>query len=274
MNEKLKQFKYQIIGEDSSPKLIFLHGLMGRGKNWQSIAKNFSKDYQCLIYDQRGHGESIKPETGYHLDDYALDLKGLLDNLGWSEPISLVGHSMGGRVSLFFATKYPELVKKLVIVDIGPTSDWSSMQGVLDKMNFVPTPFVSRQEARSFMETEFFPKYKNKMVMEFFYSNLVKKGDGYDWVFSPSAIKQTLEVSRLADYWSDFKNLSMKTLLIRGGKSPDLLQGDYEKVVANNPNIQGKVVAEAGHWVHAEKPLETIGLIRDFFNIDGSSQQC
>mgnify|MGYP003683134381 CR=1 FL=1 len=273
MNEKLKEFKYQIIGEDSSPKLIFLHGMMGRGKNWQSIAKNFSKSFQCLIYDQRGHGESMKPKSGYSLEDYAQDLKEILDGLGWSEPIYLVGHSMGGRVSLFFADRYPELVKKLVIVDIGPTSDWDSMLSIQEKMNFVPVPFATRQEARSFMENEFLGKYKNKMVMEFFYSNLVKSGDVYDWVFSPSAITQTLEFSRLADYWSEFKSLSMQTLLIRGGLSSDLTQEDFEKVVANNSNISGKVVEGAGHWVHAEKPLETIGIIRDFFNIDGSPQR-
>ena len=177
------------------------------------------------------------------------------------------------RQSLFFADRYPELVKKLVIVDIGPTSDWDSMLSIQEKMNFVPVPFATRQEARSFMENEFLGKYKNKMVMEFFYSNLVKSGDVYDWVFSPSAITQTLEFSRLADYWSEFKSLSMQTLLIRGGLSSDLTQEDFEKVVANNSNISGKVVEGAGHWVHAEKPLETIGIIRDFFNIDGSPQR-
>ena len=273
MNEKLKSFKYQIIGDDSSPKLIFLHGMMGRGKNWQSIAKNFSKTFQCLTFDQRGHGESIKPESGYHLENYAQDLKQILDDLAWAEPIYLVGHSMGGRVALFFASCYPELVKKLVIVDIGPTSNWDSMLGILDKMNFVPVPFSSRQEARSFMDEQFWPRYKSKMLTEFFYSNLVKKEDNYDWVFSPDAIRQTLEASRLADYWLEFKDLSMGTLLIRGGESLDLSQEDFDKVVENNVNINGQVVEGAGHWVHAEKPLETMGLIRDFFNIDGSSQQ-
>ncbi|MCJ8277590.1 MAG: alpha/beta fold hydrolase, partial [Bdellovibrionales bacterium] len=187
MNYKLKDFNYQIFGEDTSPKLVFLHGIMGRGKNWQSIAKNFSKDYQCLIYDQRGHGQSVQPESGYELKDYAQDLKNILDDLGWTGPIHLVGHSMGGRVSLMFATLFPELVEKLVVVDIGPTSNWDSMQSVFDKMDFVPVPFASRQEARTFMDTEFTNRYSSKMLAEFFYSNLVSKNDQYDWVFSKKA---------------------------------------------------------------------------------------
>src|SRR5690606_10738201 len=94
-----------------------------------------------------------------------------------------------------------------------------------------------------------------------------------DWVFSPKAIEMTLENSRLADYWAEFKELSMPTLLIRGGLSEDLSQEDFEKVVAHNPRIQGKVVEGAGHWVHAEKPLETIEIIRTFINMDEGSIQ-
>ena len=104
------------------------------------------------------------------------------------------------------------------------------------------------------------------MLTEFFYSNLVSKDDKYDWVFSKKAIRSTLEVSRLADYWAEFKGLPMPTMLIRGEISSDLSQEDFEKALAHNPLIEGKVVEGAGHWVHAEKPLETIGLIRDFLS--------
>ena len=136
-----KRINYQILGKDTSPKLVFLHGIMGQGRNWGSIAKKFSKNFQCLIFDQRGHGKSRDPGAGVQLGDFAKDLEELLDFLGWTEPIHLVGHSMGGRVALYFTDHHPQRVKKLVIVDIGPSANWDSMAGIIEQLEFVPVPF-------------------------------------------------------------------------------------------------------------------------------------
>ncbi len=268
-----KDLKYQIIGEDSSPKLVFLHGIMGQGRNWLSIAKKFSKKYQCLIFDQRGHGHSFHPESGFTVADFADDLLELLDHLGWTDPIHLVGHSMGGRVALVFTDRHSERVAALTIVDIGPSSDWATMQGILDKLAFVPVPFLSRVEARKFMENDFLAKYPSKMLMEFFYSNLAERDGQWDWLFSARLVRQTLEQSRYRDYWAEFKNLSGPSLLIRGEKSEDLKAEDFAKVLSQNPKIQGVTVPGAGHWVHAEKPLETLRIIDDFFNIAAQPKQ-
>ncbi|MEM7646679.1 MAG: alpha/beta hydrolase [Pseudomonadota bacterium] len=249
MIQQHKPIHYQIFGEDSSPKLVFLHGIMGQGRNWMSIAKRFSRSYQCLIYDQRGHGKSFHPEKGFELDDYVHDLSALLKELGWVGAVHLVGHSMGGRVALKFAHLYPDQVRQLVIVDIGPTSDWNSMSSILEKLDFVPTPFADRATARQFMESQFLEKYQNPMLMEFFYSNLVEKESGYDWIFSVELIRQTLTLARYHDYWDLFKELKMPTLLLRGEKSTDLKKDDFLAVVANNSQIQGREVIGAGHWV-------------------------
>jgi esterase len=262
-----KRLNYQILGSDSSPKLVFLHGIMGQGRNWLSIAKKFSKQFQCLVYDQRGHGRSFHPNQGFELGDFSKDLHELLESIGWKEPIHLVGHSMGGRVALSYASQNPERLKKLVIVDIGPSANWDSMQSILEKLDFVPTPFLSRSDARDFMENQFLSRYPNKMVMEFFFSNLVDREGKYDWIFSKNLIRQSLELSRYKDYWGEFKSLQVPTLYIRGSESTDLKEEEFIKVLKNNPRIRGWTVEGAGHWVHAEKPLETIKIIGEFFNI-------
>lgn len=269
MSHSLSHFHYQILGEDTSPKLIFLHGLMGRGTNWRTFARHFSQKHQCLIYDQRGHGQSQQPESGYELLDYAKDLENILTDLQWEPPYRLVGHSMGGRVALQYANMHPEKLQSLVIVDIGATSDWNSMLSIQEKVDFVPTPFSSKEEAKAFFDGPFLDKFDSLMLKEFFYSNIEKKPSGeWGWVFSESAIKQTLENSRLNDYWPLFKQLSMPTLLLRGEKSTDLTQEDYTKILANNNRILGEVIPGAGHWVHAEKPVDTKEALEDFFEMD------
>ena len=258
---------YQTLGSDTSPKLVFLHGIMGQGRNWLSIAKKFSKSYQCLVLDQRGHGQSFHPEKGFALADYAKDLIDLIEHLGWQEPIYLIGHSMGGRVALKVAEEYPSRIEKLVIVDIGASSDWSSMEAILQKLDFVPVPFESREKCRQFFENQFMQKYNNSMLMEFLYSNMTDRNGQYDWTFSKPLIRKTLESSRHRDHWDAFKQLKMPTLLIRGENSTDLKRDEFQKLLANNSNIKGQEVAGAGHWVHAEKPRETIRIIEEFFNI-------
>src|SRR4051812_15656878 len=115
----LSQFHHQIAGNPAGHKLVFLHGLMGSASNWRKITPAFENDYQILIYDQRGHGRSFKPISGYTPADFAGDLKNIIDELGW-EKIHLVGHSMGGRNALEFAQLFPRRIDHLVIEDITP----------------------------------------------------------------------------------------------------------------------------------------------------------
>ena len=103
----LNHFNYQLLGDPQAPKLVFLHGLMGSAANWRKITTAFTEKYHILLYDQRGHGRSFQPSSGYKPEDYASDLQQILKELGW-EKIFLVGHSLGGRNALNFAFKNPK----------------------------------------------------------------------------------------------------------------------------------------------------------------------
>lgn len=261
---QLSLFNYQILGDAANPKLVFLHGIMGFASNWRSIARQFEDQYQILLFDQRGHGKSFHPSTGYAAVDYAQDLINILDELQWPT-CSLVGHSMGGRVAVQAATLAPERIEKLVVVDVGPNLDMQSMLVVEEQLNSVPTPFVSRDEARTFFDTVFLERYKSDMLKQFFYANLEEKADGtFDWKFSKHGILETLWKARTLDQSQQFKALKMPTLLIRGQNSSHLPEFLFEDVLAENPNIQGAVIKDAGHWVHAEKPDLVIEELRRF----------
>src|SRR3712207_2123744 len=119
---EMKKFNYSLSGAENGRRWVFVHGLMGFLNNWKKITSFLDATERSLTYDQRGHGRSFKPDSGYMPEDYAQDLKELTDQLGWDKFI-LCGHSMGGRNVLVFASMYPEKVEKLIIEDIGPESN-------------------------------------------------------------------------------------------------------------------------------------------------------
>jgi len=263
----MENFNTQIFGEDALPKAVFLHGVLGQGKNWRSYARRFSKKIQTLLYDQRGHGESFQPAQGYDLTHFSQDLKSLLDELDWREPINLLGHSMGGRVALRFATDFPERVGRLVIVDIGPSSDWASMQRIIDRIDQVPVPFETQEDAKAYFSGPYKEQHGETMA-NFFFTNIRQTPENkWNWGFYSPGIRQFLENSRVQDYWDLFLGLECPTLLIRGGNSTDLTKEDFQKITANNSNITGLEIPEAGHWVHVDQPAQTRKALEEFFMI-------
>lgn len=255
-------------GNPEPRKWIFVHGLMGFGQNWRRIISDLERSERCLAYDQRGHGRSFKPDSGYSSEDYAEDLKKIADELGWKKFI-LVGHSMGGRNVLVFASKYPEYVEKLVIEDIGPETKPQAHEYYEYLLNFVPTPFANRDEARKFFAEDFIQKAKTRenveVMAKFFYSNIEEKPDGtLDWRFSKYAIIESVKAGRHRDRWQEVKELKMPTLLIRGANSQELSKESYHTMLASNPMIKGVEIAGAGHWVHSDQAQAFIEALKSF----------
>lgn len=264
----LSQFNHQIYGPESGRKWIFIHGLMGYGQNWRRIISDLEKTERCLAYDQRGHGRSLKPDSGYTPEDYAEDLKNIADELGWRK-FNLVGHSMGGRNVLVFAAKYPEYVEKLVIEDIGPEANEDAYEYYEYLLNLVPTPFSSREVARKFFAEDFIQTAKTRenveVISKFFYSNIEEKPDGgFDWRFSKQGIIESVKAGRHNDRWNEVRNLNVPTLLIRGENSKELTKESYEAMLASNSMIKGVEVLGAGHWVHSDKPQTFVEALKSF----------
>ncbi len=248
---------------------MFLHGVMGSGINWRRIAQAFEADFQVLTYDQRGHGRSFHPKSGYRPRDYAEDLRLLLDELGWSQ-IFLVGHSMGGRNALEFAMHFSQRVKALVIEDIGPAASNAAVERLEKLLNLVPTPFPSREAARQFFETQypqlisFYPQ--PAAVSRFLQANIDQKDDGtFSWRFDKEGIFQSMREGRNEDRWDALRNLKMPVLIVRGEKSQDLTREEFERMQQVLPSARAVEIANAGHWVHFDQPEAFIEAVRAFF---------
>lgn len=266
----LSNFNYAILGTNTQERVVFIHGLMAFAANWRKIANRLENDFQCLIYDQRGHGRSFKPETGYSPEIFAEDLDKITTELGW-DSFHLVGHSMGGRNAMVFANLYPEKVRTLTIEDMGPDSD-PMMRGYYENMlGHIPTPFADKAAVKYFFDHEFKKAFASKeppaVLSTFLQANLEEKTDGsYDWRFSKHAVFEITREGHLKDRWLEVSSFKMPVLLIRGENSHILKQETFDKMLAVNPNIQGIELAGAGHWVHYEKFEEFVQAFRKFVN--------
>lgn len=264
----LSNFHYSILGTNTRERVVFVHGLMAFAANWRKIANRLEGDFQCLIYDQRGHGRSFKPESGYSPEVFAEDLDRITTELGWDK-FHLVGHSMGGRNVTVFAHLYPHKVRTLTIEDIGPDSNPHMREYYRDMLGKIPTPFVNKEAVKLFFENEFKKTFSAKeppiVLSAFLQANLEEKPNGaYDWRFSKNAVLEIVREGHTKDRWLETSSFKMPVLLVRGENSHILNKETYEKMLAVNPNITGVEIAGAGHWVHYEKFEEFVQQFRQF----------
>jgi len=260
----LDLYNYQLTGPETGRKWVFVHGLMGYGANWRKIISGLESTERVLAYDQRGHGRSQKPASGYAPEDYADDIFKLTEALGWDQFI-LVGHSMGGRNVLNFASRHPEKLIKLVVEDIGPEADPNAVNYYQNLLAMVPTPFPNRETARDFFQKDFLEKVNSQVLAQFLYANIEDKPDGTtDWRFSKQGILQTVVEGRHSDRWHEVESLKVPTLWVRGAQSRDLTRETFERVLQSNSMITGVEIPNAGHWVHSEQPAAFLQVLKEF----------
>ena len=101
---------------DRGMPLLLLHGMADHALVWSSLGDYLSSNYQVIAPDLRGHGESGKPATGYHFQDYISDLRALINHLGWTQA-HILGHSWSAKIAAIWATQQPEVFKSLILVD-------------------------------------------------------------------------------------------------------------------------------------------------------------
>lgn len=281
MSSYLNQFNYQFLSGggrrwtldevrsagNEVRRWVFLHGLMGYAVNWRKVTTLLGPNDLSLIFDQRGHGQSMQPPTGYAPENYAEDLCQIATEIGWSGFL-LVGHSMGGRNAQCFAARFPEFVQGLVIEDIGPDGNPRADVYYRELLEAVPTPFPNKLRAKEFFMNDFrkLPVRGNaETIGLYFYSNIVDQPDGTaDWRFSKEAILASVREGRAQDRWEEYHSLKMPVLVIRGAESAELSPEVFARMQVENPNAHCVEVPNAGHWVHYDQPERFVELLKSF----------
>jgi pimeloyl-ACP methyl ester carboxylesterase len=248
-------------GQTAAAPLVLIHGLMGFAANWGKIWPYFQETRPVLVFDQRGHGRSEKPNQGYSPSDYSEDLAQLLREIGWGRA-HIVGHSMGGRVALRFASDHPEFSLSLTMEDSGAESNPDRVDWIRGLLGSVPTPFKERETAKKFFEENF---RNDPMTGSFLHANLETKENGeINWRFHPPGMIETVETGRAMNGMKEFRELDLPTLIVRGSRSKEFPQDEARRMAAVRPNVELVEIEGAGHYVHAEKPAEFCAALDSF----------
>ena len=252
---------YKLIGQGQP--LVFIHGILGFWRNFYSISQAFKQTHTCLLYDQRGHGQSAHREP-YTAEQLTQDLKSLLEDLKWDKTI-LIGHSLGGYIAYLFAHHYPECVQKMVIVDTSPWPLEEQKERIKNILLRLPFSFPNRLKARDFFKKAGKTNVFSKTMADFLMASLTKNSQGpVKFVFDRKGLLSLLDNVRESDNSSLIKTLKTPTLVLRGAHSTHFLQSDFEKNLKLNPLIIGKEIENSGHWLHYEQPQIFIKVLKEF----------
>ncbi|AEH01264.1 alpha/beta fold hydrolase [Lacinutrix sp. 5H-3-7-4] len=255
------QLHANILG-DQGKTFVILHGFLGMSDNWKTLGKQFSANgFKVYLVDQRNHGRSFHSGT-FNYDVLAQDLKSYCDDNDLKN-IVLLGHSMGGKTAMLFATQYPEYVSKLIIADISPRFYPIHHDAILEGLGRLDFKTLkSRSEA-----DEQLSNYVNDFgTRQFLLKNLywVKKGTLGLRINLEVLTQNVSEVGEALPLHATFEK---DTLFLRGDKSEYIAAQDESLIKSHFINSKIETIANAGHWLHAENPKDFYKAVIDFVNL-------
>jgi len=241
-------------GNSKGPTLIFLHGYSDSWHSFEIVMNMFPSAFHLIALSQRGHGNSSKPNEGYHPKDFAKDLSLFITEKKLGASI-IVGHSMGGFVAQKFAVDYPELTKALVLIDTDAS--------------FVDNPGFPEfiDGIQRFEKT---PGYS--FAREFQLSTLAKPLDSLQLaLYIDESLKLPLHVWKgvaagmvAADFSKDLQMVEAPVLIFWGSKDAICFRADQENLVRNLKNEKLVVYEGTGHALHWEQPDWFVGDLKRF----------
>ncbi|MBC7291654.1 MAG: alpha/beta hydrolase [Actinotalea sp.] len=239
--------------------VLFLHGITAGAAVWDPVVEDLARRHRCVAIDQRGHGGSDKPETGYTAADYVADVAAVLDVLG---PVrAVVGHSLGarnailagaampGRIGAVVAVEYaagiePEVFARLRTARAGGdghlADDDAVRAAVRARSPLLPDDAVERRVRHLYRAAD----------------------DGVLPLASPTAVEQTLAAMDV-DLTPALRDSSVPVLLVRGSESTFVSPAAFAASLALRPDLRGAVVDGADHFVPEEAPGQVAALVRE-----------
>lgn len=237
--------------EGEGKPLLIIHGFLGMSDNWKSFGALYaSEGFQVHMIDLRNHGKSFQSDA-FNYTVMANDVLEYCQHYNLSN-VSIIGHSMGGKVAMLFATTYPEMVEKLIVADIGPKYYAPHHQDILAGLNAVD--FTTKPD-RSQVEETLYPFIPDFGTRQFLMKNLYWVTPG-QLAFRFNLPVFNAKIETIGEALPEENHFDKPTLLIRGGNSRYILDTDLPEIKKHFPNFELATIPNVGHWLHAENPKQ------------------
>ena len=245
MAVKLHSLRFENAG---APALVILHGLLGSSRNWSTIGKALQARFDVHAVDLRNHGSSPHADAmrWAEMND---DLQAYLD-LHSLNSVVLMGHSLGGKVAMRYACENPDVVAKLIIVDIAAKPYPPYHDNEFRAMKRIPTAeLANRKEAEELLE----PMVPSWPMRQFLLTNLVsdEATGAYKWQVNLETLHASLPHIR-QNSLLETDRYDKPVLLIRGANSDFIEDDDAEDMQYWFSHLREEIVPSAGHNVHVE----------------------
>ena len=253
---------HSITGTEGGLPILMVHGLFGQGRNLGALARRLADARRVVTVDMRNHGDSFHdPDHSYPA--LADDLARLIADLGGR--VDLVGHSMGGKASMVLALTRPELVRKLVVMDIAPVAYGHSQSHLIDAMESLDLEIVDR---RSAADAALARQIDDPGVRAFLLQSLDLKSDPKAWRLNLKALRDQMDA--LTGWPDDLPQGSFEgpVLEIAGERSDYVTDTGQAALRAHFPQARVVRVKGAGHWLHADAPEAVAQILITFLGQD------
>lgn len=240
--------------------MIILHGLFGSSDNWHTLARRWAEFFTVYAMDQRNHGSSPH-ESIMNYEEMVHDLESfmLAERIGTA---NILGHSMGGKVAMQFASIHPDSVRGLIILDIGLDRVEGRHAAILKVLEQVDLP---RYTSRRDLESELQQYISSTPIRQFLLKNILRRVDGtFSWKFNRDALLDHYDDLTASLDLSDI--FMAPVLFLRGENSNYLGETLSPDILQYFPLAQLETVPDAGHWLHADQPELLFRRTTDFFN--------
>jgi esterase len=263
----------RVAKEGASPSrwMLVLHGILGSGGNFRSIARKLTEscpDWGFVLADLRGHGLSQNPPPPQTVSAAAEDLIRLGQSLGL--PIAgVMGHSFGGKVALAYLGLRAGELDQAWVLDAGPGAypeliRSTSTSAVLRMLEEMPQPLPSRERFFEIVAEHGL----DKGTAEWLAMNVRRADDGFRFRLDLKVIRALLEDYIENDLWPvlETPGMAKEVHVVLGGRSTSVPETDKDRYRALAASSLGAVrvheLPNAGHWVHVDDPEGLLSLLR------------
>jgi esterase len=247
-------------GLGSSPALIILHGLLGSSDNWHSLGKIFGEHFRTFVLDARNHGRSPHSDVfNYHA--MSEDVVEFVRQKNLSS-VSLLGHSMGGKTAALVSLLHPELIDKLIVVDIAPRSYQAHHDQVFNALTSLD---LSMFEYRKDIDEVLSKKMREVPLRQFLMKNLIRDDSGrFYWKMNLEVLEKNY--AQINEELPRDHQFDKPTLFIRGENSDYIQMEDMPIIYKLFPKAKLATIKNAGHWVHVDAPEEFADIVLNFLS--------